>query len=441
MSYLAESGRLSAEARQILTKKAIRMGAKYVLYWDDDTLPPNKALYGMHNWMECHPEAGAITAVYTTREDPPEPLIYKEHGAGAYWDFPMGPGAEPVPIFGCGAGFLLVRVQAITETIDRLQKENGEVESPVWADGRTIPHVGEQNTQRIMWGHDIRFCKILQETGWPVYVHGAYICDHLDIRTGRLFTVPKDAPGFKIQRSKNINTADYWDAIYGAEGANTWRQYPEMFEKIEKLVGDYWTSNTSPIGPYTITELGCGVGILGSRLTAKMSVGYQGYDISPVAVEMCQARHLNVKQLDMKDLDHDALMYGHCVIATELVEHLDRPVFDHVMETIDSLLGVEKFIFTVPDNCMPPEEVPEHVALFNRKLVRSYVKPYLDRWSLKFQKAGDGVHLICIMERKDGERPTKSKKGSARVQKTKTAKQPKRGRSIQKTKEIIYDPK
>jgi len=196
MSYLCEYSRLSAEARQIMTKHAIRMGAQYLLFWDDDTLPGPYDLMIMRNWMERNPEAGAISGVYTTRMEPNEPLIYTEHGVGAAWDFPMGPGAEPVPIFGAGAGFLLARASAIVDT----QEQIGEDE-PIWADARTTPlqEEGEQ-PRRIMWGHDIRFCNLLNNAGHQVYVHGAVLCAHLDIETQTLFTVPEDAPGFQIQR-------------------------------------------------------------------------------------------------------------------------------------------------------------------------------------------------------------------------------------------------
>jgi len=430
-----------------MTKKAIRMGAKYVLYWDDDTLPPRMALYTLHNWLERHPEVGAISAVYTTREDPPEPLIYTEHGAGAAWDFPMGPGAEPVPIFGCGAGFLLARVQAITETIERMKQENGGVEQPIWADERTVPDPKERSSHRIMWGHDIRFCKILQETGWPVYVHGGVLCEHLDIPTGRIFAVPVDAPGFRLQMSKNINTANYWDIIYTTEGADTHRKYPEMFERITGMI-DRGSK---------IVELGCGVGILGSRLTAQKQVQYVGYDISPVAVEMAKTRFLDAHVLDVRELDVNHLDGASVVVATELVEHLDRDVFDYVMNTIDySKTG--KFIFTVPNKCMGPEEEPEHVALFDANLVRKYVKSWASRWSLRILKA-DKYRLLCIMERGKGEAPARKKEDrksdagiqtrhpkklvrSARKQpKASGSNRVKRSRSIPKVEEKVYVPK
>lgn len=203
-SLLMETGRLSAEARQIMTKRAIELGAKYILYWDDDTLPPDLGLYTMYNWMERHPNAGAISGAYVSRQDPCEPFIYRAHGEGAYWDFPMGPKAWPVPIFGAGAGFMLARIDAIKDTIRQMNGDNVDTEDeiPIWKDERTMPY-DEQNKdcevpRSIQWGHDIRFCHLLNKHGWQVYVDGRVLCHHLDIKSGRIFSMPEDAPGFAI---------------------------------------------------------------------------------------------------------------------------------------------------------------------------------------------------------------------------------------------------
>lgn len=199
VAYCFEVNRLSAEARQIMTKKAIRMGAKYILYWDDDTLPPAMGLFQMHAWMEMHPEAGAISGIYTTRTDPPVPLIFEQHGRGSAWAIPMGPTAEPVPIFGAGAGFLLARVDAIKDTIAQMTIENGGQEVAIWQDVVTRPAPSgdaDAPTFTTTWGHDVRFCKLLNEHGWPVYADGRVLCGHFDIESGRIFEVPTSAPGF-----------------------------------------------------------------------------------------------------------------------------------------------------------------------------------------------------------------------------------------------------
>jgi SAM-dependent methyltransferase len=395
MSYLVEYGRLSAEARQIMTQQAIRMNAKYVLYWDDDTLPPQLGLYTLHNWMERHPEAGAISGVYTTRENPNEPLIYTHHGEGAAWDFPMGPGAEPVPIFGAGAGFLLARVEAIVDT----QKKLGEG-VPIWADERTVPGSDPQgqHNRRIMWGHDVRFCNKLNNNDWPVYVHGQVLCDHLDIGSATVHSIPDDTPGLLTQQRKNINTQAYWNNLYGQEGTDTWRKYEEMFGRVENEVdkGD------------SVVELGCGVGVLGQRLVARNAVSYRGYDISDVAVEACRARFMHAERLDLKEIESAHVEDADTVVATEVMEHLDEFTYNKVMDAV-TRSSAKKFIFTVPDNCMGPDEVPEHTALFNEELIRGRYAALMGRhddileagrmWDSLTTRKADESHLICILER------------------------------------------
>ena len=388
LTYFFESGRLSAEARQLMTKNALRLGAKYILYWDDDTLPDPLGLYTLHNWMERNPEAGAISGVYTTRHHPNEPLVYTEQGNGAAWDFEMGPGAEPEKILGAGAGFLLARSEAILDVIERMEAEAGK-EIPIWSDETVEKEDGKRGH---FWGHDVRFCKLLNEHNWPVYVHGEVLCGHYDTQTGKTFHVPSDAPGFEKCRKRNINTRAYWDDVYGKEGADSWRTYPEMFDKvaaeIEALV--------------SVREVGCGVGILGSKLTAERGVKYKGFDISAQAVAFAKARFLDCEQKAVKDLTIDDLGEG-TVVATELMEHLDENDYYYMLGLVQESLAT-KFIFTVPDDCMGPEDVPEHTALFNEELVRARHKQFREGnegfalFDLRVEKADDN-HLIVVMER------------------------------------------
>ena len=189
IAYGVKTGLRSPAARQIMTMDAIRLGAKYVFYVDDDTLVPPLGLYTLYNFMERNPHAGAVSGVYVTRETPCEPLIYKAHGEGCSWDFQMGPNAEPELIFGAGAGCLLARVDAIQAWM------NDNPDTPIWADQRDIPSADTKGESRVMWGHDIRFCRELNALGWPVYVDGRVLCGHFDVRTGKVFEVPADAPG------------------------------------------------------------------------------------------------------------------------------------------------------------------------------------------------------------------------------------------------------
>lgn len=384
LSYLCEAGRLSAEARQIMTMQALDMGAKYILYWDDDTLPPPHGLYTMHNFLEQNPEIGAVSGVYTTRSDPPEPLIYKEHGEGAAWDFEMGQGATPEPILGGGAGFLLARAEAVRQCLGILEEEAGRP-VPIWADEEWI---GEGPGERgNFWGHDMRFCRILNENGWPVYVDGRVLCGHVDADSGKTFHVPETAPGFKLRRQRNINTADYWDKTYDEEGV-----YGRWMDFAEDVAAEVQDADD-------IVELGCGNGLLGLKLAVQGGHCYTGYDLSPVAVEMCKAKFLNVKQLDVKDLDHEHFCGADVLLAVELMEHLEESTF---LTVIQKWLTSQtrKFVFTVPDNCMGPDEVPEHTALFNEELVRDRISREFqaEAPSMRFEKAGEN-HLMVVLEK------------------------------------------
>ena len=390
ISYMVKMNMLSSHARQVMTMEAIRQGAEYIFYVDDDTLIPPLGLYTLYNWMEQNPHAGAISGVYTTRETPNEPLIYKEHGDGCAWDFEMGPGANPELIFGAGAGCLLARVSAIKDVMEKLEAEHG-YPVPVWADEKDLPNAKGQS---VMWGHDIRFCRLLNLAGHPVYVHGQILCGHYDIRTGKTFVVPDTAPGLQKTRDRlgNINTAQYWDQVYSYEGADNWRKYPAIFDQVTAEVEQ---------GSY-VTELGCGVGILGTKLTAEKQVKWRGLDVSPTAVDMCKTRFLTAQVLDLRSLRPDHMWVDqsdHVVVMTETLEHLERPIGVQVLGTIRHS-NPSKIIITTPDNCMGPEELPEHTALFNKEYVQAMLdEADFSEYNVEFTNPYP-THLMCVVTRK-----------------------------------------
>jgi len=269
-------------------------------------------------------------------------------------------------------------------------KEEAGQEIPIWADEKDMPADGSTEKQRVMWGHDVRFCRKLNLHGHPVYVDGRVLCGHYDIRTGQTFVVPSDAPGFQktLDRAKNINTPDYWDQVYSREGADSWRKYPQMFQAVVDKVHH----------GAGVVELGCGVGILGSKLTAEKSVIYSGYDISPIGVEMAKSRFLDAKVLDVRDFA--ATMVGEVVVMTEILEHLDRGTAIDLLRKLGESVA-SKIIFTTPNGCMGPEEVPEHTALFDMDYVEELLGEALgpdNPWRITMEPADDN-HLICVMER------------------------------------------
>lgn len=188
------TGQLSAKARNSMTKQAIEMGAKYIFYWDDDVVVPNLTLYEMHQILETHEDIGLITGVYTTKENPPEPVLYKRQGAGSYWGFSIDPEMPCEDIYAAGGGCIMARVEDIKK-----------MKEPYWHDEMII-HPGNERHPYTIWGHDIRFIKnFREETGKRTVVKGSILCGHWNAQEGRMYTLPPDSPPYKRLGNEYMN--------------------------------------------------------------------------------------------------------------------------------------------------------------------------------------------------------------------------------------------
>src|SRR3989304_2760490 len=94
VGYMAEKGKLSGPARDLMTHRALEMNPEFIFYWDDDVILPQHAFYMMQNAMTRFPDIGLLTGVVCTRQDPTEPMIYRHQGEGAWGDFSVGPNNE-----------------------------------------------------------------------------------------------------------------------------------------------------------------------------------------------------------------------------------------------------------------------------------------------------------------------------------------------------------
>ena len=111
MAYCIQKGLLPAPARNAILETALKGGAAYVFFLDDDVLFPNMILYRLLTAARFHPEAGIISAVVPTKIEPCEPMLYVDQVSGAYWDWPLG---ALVPIESAGAGAMLVNLAHVS---------------------------------------------------------------------------------------------------------------------------------------------------------------------------------------------------------------------------------------------------------------------------------------------------------------------------------------
>lgn len=413
----------SAQAREEMTHEAMSMGAKYIFYWDDDTLLPPHTIYDLHNMMERTPDAGIISGVYVTRQDCAEPLVYKRHGEGAYWDFCAERGVLE-PIFGAGAGCMIARVEALRD-IERIMGR------PFWddeyTDSATSPDaVRQKDEPRHMWGHDIRFCRRMHVCGdhykpdadpgylskagavekarneigqdvplvgiradelvaqsmedrkaalieagsaqmpWEVYLAGWIQCGHFDVRSQKVFTLPADAPCHR-----NSNTRGYWDHQARKEAIEA----SQGFGQIRGSTGwlHPWIEARIPERS-KVVDLGCYTGDLGDRLIKRKGVQYKGFDISEEAIRQLKVRHMEGMALDLGELNLHGITDEEIVTCLEVLEHLDD---ERLRNVVKELGKFSRAIVSVPSEKLREDMLPtkkEHVREFTPDSLRELLR-------------------------------------------------------------------
>ena len=162
---------------------------------------------------------------------------------------------------------------------------------------------------------------------------------------------------------KNINTAEYWDNLYEQEGnhEHNWRDSPDLFHTITGFA----VKNVPSDGD--ILDLGCGVGVLLKMIKkAKPEAYLTGVDISRVAIDSLMSLNIIglVEKIPPMKWTNDNSW--DMVIACELFEHMDLDDRVYLLNEIKRILKPTGFaVITVPDNCLPPQQIQEHRVMFN----------------------------------------------------------------------------
>jgi hypothetical protein len=119
-----------ADAQNIIVAKAIEKGFEWLLLWEHDVLPPPNSIQSLNVYMR-EERVPIVSGLYFTRSRPPEPLIFRGRGVGAFYDWEMG---DRVWCDGVPTGFLLVHMGILRE---------------MWADAEEYEPVHGKPTRRI----------------------------------------------------------------------------------------------------------------------------------------------------------------------------------------------------------------------------------------------------------------------------------------------------
>lgn len=167
-----------AEARNLIVGEAKKQGCQYVLFVDDDTVPPYNSFRSLAYILEQYSppldDVGIIAGIYTTRSDPPEPLVFRGGYNGSYWNWKRG---DIFEVTGLATGFMLVDMR-VFDTI----------EPPYFA---TLDEDDPVKRQKFRQTDDLYFISKARSVGWKVLAHGGVLCVHWDYEKDKYYVLPE----------------------------------------------------------------------------------------------------------------------------------------------------------------------------------------------------------------------------------------------------------
>jgi hypothetical protein len=174
-----------------MTEEALNLGAEYILTIDDDTQPPPSVILDLIRVLETSDDSVmACGGIYTTKTNPPEPIVYMEHGQGSFWNWKMG---DVFQCWGVGNGCLMIRTKLFQMMPRPWYKSlNTPDELKEFAD--LFPQVLETTPRSASISPDIFFFTRLRQMGFKVMAHGGVLPIHWDVKTNTPYWLPKGTP-------------------------------------------------------------------------------------------------------------------------------------------------------------------------------------------------------------------------------------------------------
>lgn len=166
------------DARNMIVEEAIKAGAKYIWFIDDDTLPPRHACKKLLRVLQQDPEAMVCAGIYCSKTDLPEPWVWTEPRNGVYWGWKLG------DIFDCeliATGCMMIRA----ELFKHLEKP--------WF--KEVDTIDTEKGEGQRWTDDLYFCDKVRKAGFRIVAHGGVLPIHWDRKTKAAYGIPNGPPG------------------------------------------------------------------------------------------------------------------------------------------------------------------------------------------------------------------------------------------------------
>ena len=178
--------RTMEDAFNELAGLSLQLGSKYTLFVDDDTVIPQSTPVDLMHLLENSPDEFAVAGgIYTTRSNPPIPLVFTEPGQGTFWKWKVG---EKFPCWGLGGGSMMVKTEIFSKMSKPWFKSIETVEQ-----AREFPDVFSveelQGLQKIEVSVDLFFFRKLANMGLKCMAHGGVLPVHYG-QDGKSYWLP-----------------------------------------------------------------------------------------------------------------------------------------------------------------------------------------------------------------------------------------------------------
>ena len=154
-------------ARNELVELAKQHKAKYLLFLDDDTLPPVHTVLRLLGLLQKHKKTGkkakVASGIYYTKSVPPMSVILKKNIPGGYEDWEFG---DIFDVDYIGMGCCLIDMTLFDE-----------LEKPYFNFHKGSP---DPNEYQGTIGEDVWFCDKVAQLGYKIWVDSAVQCEHED---------------------------------------------------------------------------------------------------------------------------------------------------------------------------------------------------------------------------------------------------------------------
>lgn len=192
-------GKEVGDARNHAARKCLNHDPQpaFLLFIDYDVLVPWDALTKLFFRARCFPDFDVYAGIYCLKGgNPPDPLIYRENGEGAFWDFTVGDllTTQEHGIKATHMGLTLIRTSLFQRMLDHgcVHGDGTDLDDEPWFKTCQDKEFCKGGVMSKQSTEDLYFYQKAREVDCKIMVDTSVLAGHLDKNTGIIYGLPTD---------------------------------------------------------------------------------------------------------------------------------------------------------------------------------------------------------------------------------------------------------